>query len=100
VGSGAHRDRTCTGIGGRTMGNADEGSVRWLPKPARWSMRCMKSRQTSLRWRSGRGTARGGSPWRGARGRSGRWGTDGAGSDEGSMHLVIEPESTGKPVQS
>jgi hypothetical protein len=63
VGSGAHRDRTCAGVGGRAVGNADEGSVRWSPEPARWSMRCTKSRRTSLRRRLGQGMAGGGCPW-------------------------------------
>jgi hypothetical protein len=100
VGSGAHRDRTCVGVGGWTVGNADEGSVCWSPKLARWSMRYAKSKRTSLWQRPGRGTAGGGCQRRGARGRSSRWGTDGAGSDKGSMRPMIESESTGKPVRS
>jgi hypothetical protein len=92
VGSGAHRDRTCVGVGGRTVGNADEGSVRWSPEPARWSMRYVKSRRTSLWQRLGWGTAGGGCQWRGTHGRSGRWGTGGAGSDKGLMRPMIESE--------
>jgi hypothetical protein len=62
VGSGAHWDRTCAGVGGQAVGNVDEGLVRWSPEPARWSMRCVKSRWTSLRRWSGRGMAGDGYP--------------------------------------